>query len=140
MSFIPMYFAGSFQIYEFLESFKLSELTVTNKGLLLSTIECGVSTKSKLERFHDLFPSNVFNISFVCLSFVKCIQTDCTSEPPNFSSDVVSFPLNNWHLHIQGPLCVVKFAFRACKQVSKLLHCRRGSRGGEMGEFSPLFF
>ena len=120
-----MCFAGSFKIYEFLESFKLSELTVTNKGLLLSTIKCGVSTKSKLERFHDLFPSNVFNIRFIiCLFFVKCIQTDHASKPPNFTYDVVSFALNNWHLHIQGPLCVVKFAFRACKQVGKLLHWR----------------
>ena len=120
-----MCFAGIFKIYEFLESFKLSELTVTNKGLLLSTIKCGVSTKSKLERFHDLFPSNVFNIRFIiCLSFVKCIPTGHASNPPNFSYDVVSFPLNNWHLHIQGPLCVLKFAFRACKQVGKLLQWR----------------
>ena len=120
-----MCFAGSFKIYEFLESFKLSELTVTNKGLLLSAIKWGVSTKSKLERFHDIFPWNVFNIRFItCLSFEKCIQTGHPSNPPNFSYGVVSFPLNNWHLHIQGPLCVVKFAFRTCKQVGKLLHWR----------------
>ena len=66
-----MCFAGSFKIYEFLEIFKLSELTVTNKGLFLSAIKCGVSTKSKLERFHDIFPHEciqyqVYNLLILC--------------------------------------------------------------------------